>query len=74
MKTYPKKEKKSYIPRFNSVNGIVNSEYVADQLTKKTNAANFMKDEEFAKSKYATMSADDFAIECKKISYNSISW
>lgn len=41
---------------------------------KKVNKANFMSKEEFAKSRYATMSDNDFNAERQQAAYNSISW
>jgi len=41
---------------------------------KKLNPANFMSDAEFAKSKYSTMSNDDFDDERRNARFNTISW
>jgi len=46
----------------------------SNSKTKKLNAANFMSKEEFAKSKYATMSKDDFEKERRRDAMNSKSW
>lgn len=40
----------------------------------KLNPANFMSAEEYAKSKYSTMSNDDFNEERKRDRFNTISW
>lgn len=46
----------------------------SNSKTKKLNPANFMSKEEFAKSKYATMSQDDFEEERRRDAMNSKSW
>jgi hypothetical protein len=52
---------------------IFKSKY-SNSKTKKLNPANFMSKEEFAKSKYATMSKDDFEEERRRDAMNSKSW
>jgi len=46
----------------------------SNSKTKKLNPANFMSAETFAKSKYSTMSKDDFEEERKRDAMNSKSW
>lgn len=50
------------------------NKYAKQSSGKKLNPANFMSDEEYAKSKYATMSKSDFEAEREADKKNSISW
>lgn len=54
-------------------NEIFKAKY-SNSKSKKVNPANFMSKEEFAKSKYATMSNDDFEEERRRDMLNSKSW
>jgi hypothetical protein len=46
----------------------------SNSKTKKVNPANFMSSEEFSKSKYSTMSMQDFEAERRRDAMNSKSW
>ena len=50
------------------------NKYAGKEKTKKLNPANFMSDEEFAKSKYAKMSNSEWEEERRRDAYRSISW
>lgn len=70
MRVYPKKAKKAYVPPFLN-DGSTNP---AHKYSDKVNPANFMRKEEFAKSKYSTMSKSDFEDERIQDAINSISF
>jgi hypothetical protein len=72
-------EVKTLIVKFAGLKNEDGSDYGVAFVTpakssKKLNKANFMSKEEFAKSKYSTMSNDDFEDERRNDRFNTKSW